>query len=242
MIIIAAYMEEREEYKDLRKIFERSAKAVMPDVNIHIVEIPAIKRKGLDHHTDTSICFRKSAEAAIEIGQQAAICDIDLMFRKRIDDIFQFKFDIAITIRALKARYNTGLWFYNPSSAAREFVFNWLLKTEKYTRQFRDNLENIKKYAGIDQYALASTIWQNKQANVFTIPCQEWNAEQSTWKHVNEETRVIHLKSQLRNELFGRPQNMKYNGVVSKGLEIIPECKALAREAKEWLNDNSAGN
>lgn len=242
MIIITAYMEEREEYRDLRKIFERSAATIMPDIDIVIVEIPSVGRKGLDHHTDTSICFRKAAEKAIELGEKAAICDIDLMFRKRIDDVFDHQFDIAITIRALKARYNTGLWFYNPSSAAREFVFNWLLKTEKYTEHFKDNIENVKKYAGIDQFALACTIWENKQANVLTLPCQEWNAEQSTWKHVNEETRVIHIKSQLRNELFGRPQNMKYNGVISKGLEIIPECKELAMEAKEWLNDNPPGN
>lgn len=237
MIIIAAYMEERSEYRDLRKIFERSAAAVMPDIEIDIVEIPAVNRKGLNHDVDTSICFRKSAERVIERGEPAAVCDIDLLFRKRIDDVFEQKFDIAITIRPMKEKYNTGLWFYNPSSAAREFVFNWLLKTEKITDNFRDNLEGVKRYAGIDQYALAKTVWENQHARIITLPCQEWNAEQSAWKFVNEETRVLHLKSQLRNELFGRPQNMKYNGMVSRGLPIYSECKALAKEAKEYLRD-----
>jgi hypothetical protein len=38
-----------------------------------------------------------------------------------------------------------------------------------------------------------------KKAKILKLPCQIWNACQTEWDHVNKKTRVIHIKSKLRD-------------------------------------------
>lgn len=235
MILVAAYFEEREEYKNLLKIFRSSALKHMPYADIRIIEGDKINREKLDHHQDTFIGFKLAAEYALKLNKPCAVCDIDLMFKKSIKDVFEKDFDIAVTIRDLPARYNTGMWFYKPTHEAKVFLEQWIHYTGIFARNFEEIQDGIKKYAGIDQYSLACMIKKNHKAKILELPCQEWNAEQSSWKYINDKTRVVHLKSQLRNEIFGRPQNMKYDGIISNNIKIIPECKNIAEEARRYL-------
>jgi len=233
--LIAAYFEERPEYRDLKTIFINSARSVMPDCKIHIIEADKINRDNLDHHLDTVIGFKLAAEAAIELNEPAAICDIDLMFRKSIEDVWHNNFDIAVTIRNHPARYNTGIWFYRPTMKAKTFVRHWIELTELFAAGIEGIKPGLDKYAGIDQYALACVKKKRTLTNVIELQCQEWNAEQTCWPIIDERTKVIHLKSQLRNVLFGRDQRTKYDGTISKNLKVFPACIELAKEARGWL-------
>ena len=235
MILIAAYFEEREEYKDLKKIFTGSARKYMPDADIRIISGDKINRENYDHHQDTFIGFKMAAEYALMLNEPCAVCDIDLMFRRSIADIWEQKFDIAVTIRNHLARFNTGLWFYRPTDASKFFVKHWLELTEQFSKDMEGIKPGLDKYSGLDQYALACVLKKDRFVNVIELQCQEWNAEQTYWATIDENTRVIHIKSQLRNELFERDQRTKYDGNISNKLKVIPECVELAKEARRYL-------
>ena len=235
MILVCAYFPERPEYKDLRKIFFMSAQKAMPGAKVHFIQRPAIGRNKPDHHLDTYLGFKLAAEYVLHLNKPCAICDVDLMFRKSIADIWDRDFDIAVTTRDHHAKYNTGLWFFRPTEEARFFVKRWIELTEKFALNMESSSQGLKKWAGLDQYSLACTAAADKHVNLIELPCQEWNAEQTCWDKITEQTRVIHLKSQLRNELFGRDQRTKYDGTVSERLKVFPECKMLAKEARSYL-------
>lgn len=238
MNIVCAYFPERQEYRTLRDIFYRSVMAAMPGAKIHFLIDKAPNREKPDHDQDTFLGFKMAAEYVLHLNEPCAVCDVDLMFRRSIADIWDHDFDIAVTTRNLHAKYNTGLWFFRPTEAAMAFVTRWIELTEQFANDYQGSHAGLKKWAGLDQYALSCVRDKYSHVNCIELPCREWNAEQTCWAGVDDYTRVIHLKSQLRNEIFGRPQNMKYNGVISENIKIIPECVMLAEEARRWLDDN----
>jgi len=235
MIIIAAYFEERKEYKDLKTIFINSAKRFMLDVDIRIVSGDKINRRSYDHHQDTYIGFKLAVEYVLKLQKPCAVCDIDLMFRGSIESIWERDFDLAVTIRNHTARFNTGVWFYRPTEKSNMFIKQWLDLTEEFSKNINKIKMGLDKYSGLDQYALACIKKKNPDVNVLELLCQEWNAEQTCWKTIDRNTKIVHLKSQLRNELFNRDQRTKYDGNISKNLKKFPECEKLADEARGYL-------
>jgi len=214
MKLITIYFERKKKFKKFLKVFQNSAKKHMPNVKTEIVKISM--PPDVDHKRDTAYAFLAAAEYALQSREPLAIADIDLMFTKSIMDIFKRRFDLAITVRDRKTlRYNTGLWFYKPSQKARLFVKDWIKYTKRLMKSFCKNEEFVHTHGGIDQASLHMTIKRNTAAKILELPCLEWNATQSEWKHINEETntRVIHVKSKLSLAAFGRieiPESIDY--------------------------------
>lgn len=202
MKIVSVYFDEKPIYRTLRRIYENSLRAVMPDIESVILEPGKQNREHYSHKLDTAAGFIAAANYVVQQEEICAVVDIDILWRKRIDDLWMGQYDLAVTVRETKAKYNTGLWIYTPH--ARKAVTIWKL----YTKYYADNLtrlhDEIWSWGGIDQIALRDTIKECPELKVIELPCQEWNAEQSTWHRVNEKTRLIHLKSKLRQEIQGK--------------------------------------
>lgn len=198
MKIIAAMMESAGYYARLRRVFERSAAAVMPSVPIEVIELGARAGTRQDAMAD---CFVAAAERAIEIGGEVAVCDLDLMFLREIESAFASSFDVAYTVRDTSLRYNTGIWFMQ--SSGRLFVERWIGWTRKIQASPRAWRGELATLGGIDQLALHFTISERNGFSLLELPCREWNATQSEWSAVDDTTRVVHVKSALRRAALG---------------------------------------
>lgn len=194
MRLLAAVSDPSGHYARLRRVFERSALAAMPRVEIEVLELPAMPSR---QHAMAE-CFLAAAERAIERAEPVAVCDLDLLFLRSIEPAWNEPFDVAVTVRDSPMRYNTGLWFYRPAGAA--FVRRWCGWVRRMLAGER--AAEVKRYGGIDQAALAAAVAEGGAA-VLDLPCRVWNATQSEWAEVNEETRVVHVKSALRRACLG---------------------------------------
>ena len=196
MILLAVYFNRGGTYKPLLRAFAKSADRHV-DGTVSILQIPMPPKA--DHKRDTATAFIAAANMVLNMDENIAVCDCDLMFAGDISDAFEYDFDIGITVReSFKHPYNTGLWFYRPTDNARLFVNEWIGRTQVLVEHFDQNLDFITQHGGIDQASLALTLDSHIPCKVNRFPCHVWNAEQSTWKYMNYLTKVVHIKSGLR--------------------------------------------
>ncbi len=211
MKLITVYFARSKNYKNFLTVWERSARRVMPAIRIKIIK-PG-KSKSIDHKRDTAIAFIEAANYALKSNEALIITDVDMMFTDRVDTAWEQKFDIAVTVRDYRAKYNTGLWFYRPTKKAKKFLKLWIKNTNWIVNNFKKLTELIGTHGGIDQASLFMTINSIKNIDILELPCQIWNACQTEWENVNKETKVIHVKSKLRLTATGRnevPEKMQY--------------------------------
>jgi hypothetical protein len=215
-------------YQRLLNVFERSARAVMPNVGIEVLDEDGSeqnKPKAHAHKLNTAVAFIDAANWAVASGLRVAVCDVDLMFLRSIDSVWKREFDVAVTVRSGGARYNTGIWFMRPNKRARAFVEEWARITKVLSDTYPDRAEEIGKDGGIDQHGLRLAIKGNAGARIVELPCHEWNATQSEWDKINRITRVVHIKSMLRRAVLGD---------VEEGMVVTPYVAKLAKIWKRW--------
>ncbi len=207
MKIISAYFHRHDNYAKLLNVFMRSAERTMPGVKVEVVniEVPMKKYSGerkFDHHMDTYFGFMAKTERALREEGPVCVSDNDIIFLQSVEDVFRNDFDIAVTTREHKCHLNTGVFFSRGTPAAKMFIERWLEHTREIATQFDE--DRISRHAGIDQAALFQTLEDDLPVKVIFLPCIIWNAEQTCWKHLTPETRVVHIKSGLRDIVFGK--------------------------------------
>lgn len=216
MKIVTVYFMRKRYYSKLLKAFKNSAKKIMPKIKVEILKskppLNEIEDKYKRRKKDVEFAFKKITNYILSSKSKEviAVCDVDLMFLKPITDIENMSFDIALTVRESKTKYNTGLWFCRPTKKTRIFIKKWIRNTHLLMCKFERNLQYILRQGGIDQAGLFMTLEKNPDMdiNIIELPCQEWNATQSEWKYVDEKTRVIHVKSMLREAVFDRMEEI----------------------------------
>lgn len=200
MKLLAVYFNRNGLYSNLRKVFELSAQKHMPNIATKIVELPMPPKK--DHKRDTATAFIAAAKYVLTVKEPVIVCDIDLMFVGDVAEGMRQVVDVGVTTReGFKHPYNSGVWFYRPTNSAAAFVEEWVNNTRYYVDTFESNYEFIHQHGGIDQAALAKTVQENEsmhKACITNLPCKVWNAEQSSWRYMTANTRVVHIKSGLR--------------------------------------------
>lgn len=214
MNIVTVCFERKKEFAKLLKVFQKSAKATMPNVNLKIIKPVMPENRDNNKYRrrkrDNAFAFATAARYALKSKELIAVADVDLMFIKSIEDVADLDFDIAITVRPKqkRAKYNTGLWFLKPSERSKLFIRKWIQKTNYLMKNFVRFTDYILSKSGIDQASLCMTMDRIKDIKIIELPCQEWNATQSEWENVNEKTRVIHIKSQLRLAVFNKKKDI----------------------------------
>lgn len=202
--IMTVYFDRGKKYTKLLTVFLKSASHFMPDKKIKVLKIA--KPRNIDHRRDTAFAFIAAAEYVLKSKKNIAICDCDLMFTNSIHDGFKLDYDIAVTVREYP-KYNTGLWFFKPNERSKKFLKKWIYYTQFLMAHYKERRDLLYNQGGIDQASLYLTIQYykkfNKKINILELPCQEWNACQSEWHNINEDTRIIHIKSKLRIACFG---------------------------------------
>lgn len=199
MKIVTAFFDSTGQYKRLLNVFKLSAKKYMPKIDIEV--IPIVPPEKSNHHFDTYYGFMPAAKYAYVSHHSLAIADCDLMFNGSITDVWEYEFDLAFTVRD-KPKYNTGLWFCRATKKAKLFIKDWIDNTNMLIEYFYENEDIVNYHYGIDQASLAMTIEMHDDVKIKELPCQIWNAEQTNWRLVDHNTKVIHIKSGLRDLLL----------------------------------------
>ena len=205
MRILSSSSSNREYLSSFQNILVGSAFDTMPEVEVSILTVDTIE----DPRHRTIANGRANLQVLDDLLEQPdglyAICDIDIMFLSSIEPIKDLDFDIAVTVRDMPARYNSGVWFVRLEKA-RPFLKSWRDELEREINNFDKEKLWILEWAGINQSSLATTIDQNSSINLVELPCLEWNATQSEWDRVTPQTKAVHLKGELRRMILGQQE------------------------------------
>lgn len=226
MRLITAFFGSKD-YHRMLDVMCSSVKKHMPGQTTEIITVPEPPAPD-DKHKLTYFGFIPAAIEALASLEDIAVADLDLMFRGDIRNVFSYDFDIAVTVRDHHMKYNTGLWFARPTYQAKEFIKQWIDNTHRIYKNY--TIDVVHRWGGIDQQALAETIEQMPTVNVLQLPCHIWNAEQTCWKQINEETKVIHIKSGLRPLCLD-----------TTGAQIPIKHKHLRKIIEEWQTYENTG-
>lgn len=117
-----------------------------------------------DCTTDTICKFKGQffADRALTTRQNTVLCDIDLIWNRSPEEIFERQFDVAVMWRreTLLQPYNSGVIFTKPTPAAHEF---W----RAYAKCMLELPPSLAMWFG-DQVALASLIGPSAPGNLLT--------------------------------------------------------------------------
>ncbi len=160
-------------YRGAVRLMVDSARLAMPDARIVQLSdkstraypgVDGIATADIDCTTET-ICKLKGqmfADRALTADDNTVLCDIDLIWNRSPEEIFERHFDVAVMWRreTLLQPYNSGVIFTKPTPAARLF---W----SAYARCMLELPPSLAMWFG-DQVALASLIGPSAPGNVLT--------------------------------------------------------------------------
>ena len=135
LTIVSSFFDREPKYKILLNVFKQSAGEYMPHSIMNTVDV-VLPDYGYNHdiinnhHWDTYYAFMAKISEAMKIEDSVLMSDNDILFTNSINDVWQKNFDIAITIRDHKCKYNTGICFIKPTKKAKEFLKIWKRKTK----------------------------------------------------------------------------------------------------------------
>ena len=152
-----------------------------------------------------------AAACAAPDGDEIALLDADTMVLGPLDEVWAAHFDVAITMRAVSRRFphvfpfNAGVVFLRVSPAIRAFMWAWAAENARMLEDRQHHRRFQPRYGGINQSALGFLRESGAMdaLAVLEIPCQRWNCEDSTWERFDAQTRILHIKGDLRRTALG---------------------------------------
>lgn len=135
-----------------------------------------------------------------EDGDRVLLIDTDTVVLRPLDPIWEKNFDLAYTVRPATFPLNGGVVFVRVSPALRAFFQAWVTENVRLIDDSSDQPQAWRnKYGGVNQAALAHVLDTNHGLRLATLPCLEWNCEDTTWHLFDPAvTRILHIKSALR--------------------------------------------
>ncbi len=204
--------EQGDRYDRLARVFVHtvSRHCAAWDVRIERIQPPAcVAASGNPSHAWNTQKLWHWAQriAAAPDGAQVLLIDSDMMVLQPIDDVWRLDFDLAYTIRyGHGIPLNGGVVFVRVSPRTRQLVSTWSEVNDRFAANEREHLAWRAKYQGINQasfgYVLEHQVGESLGCRLLQLPCAEWNCCQ--WALFDPaRSRIVHVKSRLRNTLFG---------------------------------------
>lgn len=194
-------------FDDLLKVWHASAEKHMPGLERIVLRPPAPNTP--NRIVDCAWAFLRVAEWVLELEPQEEIIvtDADIMFTGDCRDVFEQDFDLACTVREHRCYVNTGVWFYKPSGAFP--LWAWKETCEVMLMHPKPYQKELDRYLTADQAALVETL-DDFRDRILQLPCAQYNCEQTTWDQFGPDTRIVHVKSSLRDLCEDKPMRKKY--------------------------------
>ena len=222
-------------YARLLRVFEYSVAQHMPNASFEVVRIPApdgVNERQRSHVSNTWK-FREWARVMREAdpADEIVFCDCDMLMTGDLSDAFDFDFDVAYTRRLAKFPMNGGVVFARPTEAALAFFELWREWNDRFYRDPAEHRPWKVKYGGMNQAAFGKVVNDVEyDATVIALPCEVYNATDSDWGSVTDNTRMIHCKSNLRRAIFSRLPNGRNTRYTEATIKLALQWQALERE------------
>jgi len=231
-------------YNVLLDIYEKSIRKNMKDVNLikdvldtsHIknFKVPFLNKIPKEYINNPLYKLKLQYQKNIinKIKGNIILSDCDMLLINSVKDVFDMDFDIAFTDRE-NLFLNTGIVFIkNPNPNVKKFFEKWIKKIE----YFSENPEYMEKYkytytVAVDQCSLGILLEEYEKKNnglkIKYLPSSIYNSCQDTWEFINNETKIVHIKSELRKNI-----KSVFNGEL-RLKEVEPEY--LQPIIKKWF-------
>ncbi|HEX2206412.1 MAG TPA: hypothetical protein VHG93_01960 [Longimicrobium sp.] len=171
------------------------------------------------------------------VGDRICLIDSDTFVVNGIDDVWDRDFDLAYTVRDYIIPFNSGVMFVRVTPQTKAFMQRWRDENAAMYGDVSCHMKWREKYGGMTQASLGRLLERDDHGlNLLTLPCGEWNCEDSCWGDFDPaRTRIVHVKSGLRRLIFqgdvGAPQ---YPWWTSENLmPLARRWHALERDAKK---------
>jgi hypothetical protein len=208
------------EYAELVEALKNSAAKNMPNADVEIVYLDPPKQ-----HTDpqrtsweaNALKARAWEKIASEASDDLVLVDADLIIRRDLSVLFAHDFDIAFTHRyesdaRSREPINTGVVAVRPTEKSKAF-FTALRESVDYLMENpEEHAYYWENYRGIQQAALGRVIEtaDELEAKIKLFPCQIFNASDHEFSYISSETRVVHLKANVRKRIGADISTGKY--------------------------------
>lgn len=155
-------------------------------------------------HNTQKMEFWASVVAGADDGARVLLIDADTIIRRSLDAVWDEPFDLAYTTKASRYPFNSGVVFLRVSPVVRAFIETWRAENQRMLGDKSHHQAWRLKYGGINQASLGHALDTDQTAGLrlLTLPCQEWNCEDSSWASCDATTRIVHVKSLLRRAIF----------------------------------------
>ncbi len=198
------YTERRGKYARLLDVCCASIKRNVPDAEIIVRSMAAptqINRKKCFASNTLKIGVWIEEMNKCNEGDNIIFSDCDMMYLKSPFDVFSQDFDLAYTMRPRKTPpVNGGIVFIKNNERARALMELWRKINDKMYHDEKFHTRYRTKYAGMNQAAFGWILENPKEHNakMIGVPCEIYNSCNETWHRINDNTRIVHIKGELR--------------------------------------------
>lgn len=214
MKIISVYFDYAQDkrYSTMAEVLKYTAKKYCPECDFELIKLKAPMRDGPRSFTSNTVKMDCWIDLLNNSDDDVLFLDCDMIILQNLHSVLSGNYDIGITKRT-KSRvpYNGGFVVVKNNDKARDFMLLW---QDVNTKMYKDRLFHSKwrnKYAGMNQAALGYILEKEKfLACINYLPCKIWNSCDDDWKFLNAETKVIHIKGNLRRAIFSCSNNLAY--------------------------------
>lgn len=194
-------------YQQMLEVLRWSAHYMAPDAElvVHTGELHP-PRDGLTWwHAENTAKLDTWVDACLASDIPVVCIDSDTVVLGSLWEAFAQVQDVGITTRAhAKLWFNAGVFFYQPTPAARQFVQTWRDQNQNLYTGDKETLEAAsQEFNGMNQPALLATMRQKLPALVALLPGEIWNCcAQEWWRFKFGLCKVLHVQPGLRKILF----------------------------------------
>lgn len=187
-------------YQRLLNAMINSASSVGYEIDVIRIDAPEQIKNKRSHDSNTAKLREWSGYLdAVGEGEEIVFLDCDLIFLKRIDDAFNHDFDVAYTYRDNGVPLNGGVVFLRNNKYARGFIRMWTDVNEAMYNGRIQMKPYVDKYCGINQSAFGYLLeTEDLDCDIEALPCSIYNACGDKWRDLDPDTRIIHIKDELR--------------------------------------------
>lgn len=202
-------------YREMADVWYKSAKANTTESDT-VLCVESCPDKAAFRRVSNHVCgnthklrlWIKECERAIDRQENLVLMDADTFICNEINSAFDEDFDIGLTFRKYKIPFNAGVVFFKPTDKAMKFMNAWYSENMRLLNRRTEFSVGIKKYGGVNQASLANVL-RNPARQYKKFDCATWNCEQSSWNTFSDDTRVVHVKSELRSHIFGNVRHKR---------------------------------
>jgi len=216
MTVVTVLLGDAPHYRRLFSVFKRSLQANCPLATLEVMRAGLPPRpSNLPYHTATNTTkLHLWRDAVYRHEGKLVLLDCDAVILGDLAAAFQQgPFDIGYTVRPGMLRLNSGVVFVRCNQRSRTFMDDWVTINDALLAHQPACLASMARYGGVNQAAMAYLLDKRPDCKLQQFHCAVWNSVQETWHQVNDKTRIVHIKSRLRDIALGRipatPDNMR---------------------------------